>query len=89
VDPRAGLDDLEKRIYLTISGLELRPSVVQPVARRYTDYALPAPIKNGSNGKYLPAGNRSNYLLGAESFLRNYQLFIYTRISENFVEPKY
>jgi hypothetical protein len=30
VDPRAGLDDLEKRKFLTL------PSVVQPVASRYT-----------------------------------------------------
>jgi hypothetical protein len=37
VDPRAGLDDLGKRKFLTLSGLELRPlSVVQPVASRYT-----------------------------------------------------
>jgi hypothetical protein len=25
VDPRAGLDDVEKRKFLTLSGLELRP----------------------------------------------------------------
>jgi hypothetical protein len=36
VDPKAGLDDLEKRKFLTL------PSVVQPVASRYTDYAIPA-----------------------------------------------
>jgi hypothetical protein len=38
VDPRASLDDLEKRKFLTLPGLEL-----QPVASRYTDYATPAP----------------------------------------------
>jgi hypothetical protein len=39
VDQRAGLDDVEKRIFLTLPGLELQ-SVVQPVASHYTDYAL-------------------------------------------------
>jgi hypothetical protein len=34
VDVRAGLDDLEKIKFLTLPGLELRPSVVQPVATR-------------------------------------------------------
>jgi hypothetical protein len=38
VDPRAGLDDLEK----TLPELELRPLVIQPVASRYTDYVIPA-----------------------------------------------
>jgi hypothetical protein len=40
VDPRAGLDDMEKWKYFTLSGLELSLSVVvQPVASRYTDWA--------------------------------------------------
>jgi hypothetical protein len=41
---------MEKRKFLTLPGLELRPSVVQPLASRYTDYAIPAPsplIRNG------------------------------------------
>jgi hypothetical protein len=42
VGPRACLNDVEKRKFLTPPGLEL--SVVQPVASRYTDYAIPAPI---------------------------------------------
>jgi hypothetical protein len=38
VDPRAGLDDMEKRKFFTLLGLELSlPLVVQPVASRYTD----------------------------------------------------
>jgi hypothetical protein len=41
VNPRAGLDDVEKRKFLTLSGLELR-SHGRP-ASRYTDYAIPAP----------------------------------------------
>jgi hypothetical protein len=43
MEPRAGLDDLDKRKFLIITGLELR-AVVQPVASRCTDYATPAPI---------------------------------------------
>jgi hypothetical protein len=38
VDLRAGLDDVEKRKFLALPGLELRPLVVQQVASRYTDY---------------------------------------------------
>jgi hypothetical protein len=37
VDPRAGLDDVEKRKFLTLPELKLNSSVVQPVASRYTD----------------------------------------------------
>jgi hypothetical protein len=43
VNSGAGLDDVEKRNFLTLSGLEFRPLVVQPVASRYTDWAIPAP----------------------------------------------
>jgi hypothetical protein len=43
VGHRAGLDDLEKRKFLTLPELELRPSAVQPIASRYTDYATMAP----------------------------------------------
>jgi hypothetical protein len=43
VDPRASLDDVKKREILILPGLEIRPSVVQPVASRYTDYAIAAP----------------------------------------------
>jgi hypothetical protein len=39
VDPRAGLDDVEKRKFLTLPELELRP-LGRP-ARSYTDYAIP------------------------------------------------
>jgi hypothetical protein len=38
VDPRARLDDVEKRKFLTLLGLEF-----QPVASRYTDCTVPAP----------------------------------------------
>jgi hypothetical protein len=43
VGPRALLDDVEKRKFLTLRGSNSDPSVVQPVASRYTDYAIPAP----------------------------------------------
>jgi hypothetical protein len=37
VAPRSGLDDVEKRKYLILPGLEFRPPVVQPVVNRYRD----------------------------------------------------
>jgi hypothetical protein len=50
VDPRAGLDDMEKWKFFTLPVLELPPPlVVQPVASRYTDWAIPAPICNVEN----------------------------------------
>jgi hypothetical protein len=44
VGPRAGLDGMERRKFLTQPGFNSDPSVVQPVASRYTDYAIPAHI---------------------------------------------
>jgi hypothetical protein len=46
VDPTAGLDKVEKRKFLILLWLELRPPVVQPVASRYTDCAIPAAQNN-------------------------------------------
>jgi hypothetical protein len=40
VDPRAGLGDPERRRFLTLPGLELRPLVIQPVVSLYTDYGI-------------------------------------------------
>jgi hypothetical protein len=41
VDPRAGLDDMEKWKFFTLPGFELpTPLVVQPVASRYTVWAI-------------------------------------------------
>jgi hypothetical protein len=48
VDPRADLDDVEKRKFLTQPGLS-DLSVVQAVASRYTDYAIPAPFESMVN----------------------------------------
>jgi hypothetical protein len=39
--PRTGQDDVEKTKFMTLPGLELRPSFVQPVASRYTDCYIP------------------------------------------------
>jgi hypothetical protein len=38
--PRAGLDDVDKRKFLILPGLELR--ILCRPANRYTDYAIPA-----------------------------------------------
>jgi hypothetical protein len=42
VDPKAGLHDVEKRKFLTLLGLELRPLGRPVVASPYSDYAIPA-----------------------------------------------
>jgi hypothetical protein len=42
MDPRAGLDDMEKRKFLTYRDSNSDPSTVQPVASPCTDYAFPA-----------------------------------------------
>jgi hypothetical protein len=42
VGPRTSLQDVEKRIFLTLPGSNSDPSVVQPIASRYTDCATPA-----------------------------------------------
>jgi hypothetical protein len=48
VDPRDSLDDMEKRKFLTLLGLNSDPLVVQSVASRYTDYTIPAlPVTHG------------------------------------------
>jgi hypothetical protein len=39
VDPRPGLEDMEKLKFFTLPGLELDPSVIQPVVSQYTVYA--------------------------------------------------
>jgi hypothetical protein len=41
VDPRAGLDDVEKRNPWPYQDLNSDPLIVQPVVSRDTDYAIP------------------------------------------------
>jgi hypothetical protein len=43
VGPRADLYHVQKGKFLILPGLEVLPSVVQPVASRYTDCAIAAP----------------------------------------------
>jgi hypothetical protein len=43
VEPKAGVDDVEEIQFLNLPGIEIRTSVVQPVASRYTDYDIPVP----------------------------------------------
>jgi hypothetical protein len=46
VHPRFGLDDVEKRKFLVLPGLELRHFGRQPVASRYTDCAISTRYKD-------------------------------------------
>jgi hypothetical protein len=50
VNPRAGLDDVEKWKFLTLPGL------VQPATRRYTDWAIPAPQTRDNMYYRSPSG---------------------------------
>jgi hypothetical protein len=45
MDPRDGLDLMEKSKFLLPPRQEFRPPVVQPVASHYTDLAIPIPVK--------------------------------------------
>jgi hypothetical protein len=47
VGPRAGLDDVEKRKFLTLPRLEIRP------LGRFTHYAIPAPTITEEEYKIL------------------------------------
>jgi hypothetical protein len=48
VDPRDGLDDVEERKFLTLRDSNSDRSVVQTIANRYTDCAIPAPTNRES-----------------------------------------
>jgi hypothetical protein len=55
VDLRAGLGDVEKILDPTRTPIPT-PQVVQPIASRYTDYAIPAPIFREKNMRNLING---------------------------------
>jgi hypothetical protein len=50
VGPRAGLEALEKRKSRPYRDSNSDPSVVQPVASRYTDYSIPDLMYGGPVG---------------------------------------
>jgi hypothetical protein len=69
VDPRGGLEDMEKRKFLTVPGLELDPSPIQSVNNCYTDYAIPAhilPIINDVKDKIVLDRPLNSILLSTE-----------------------
>jgi hypothetical protein len=43
VDPRVGLEEVEKRKFLTLPGLEVRTLGRPARSQSHTDYAIPAP----------------------------------------------
>jgi hypothetical protein len=51
VDPRAGLDDVEKRKFFILPGLELNSSVIQPIDSSHTDYPILAPEEPSCTNK--------------------------------------
>jgi hypothetical protein len=68
VGPRAGLDDVEKRKFLTLPGFEHLPSVFQPVASRYTDYAaLIIVAESYFCSSYSPCQLSFSYTLGVRT----------------------
>jgi hypothetical protein len=76
VGPRAGLNDVEKRKFLTLPRLELRPSVVQPAAGRYNDYATRLPLDFMENKNVLascsPNGNQNAPPLSSRPYRLSY-----------------
>jgi hypothetical protein len=57
MDPRTGLDDVEKSIFLTHRDSNSDPSAVQSVASRYTDCAISAlTVHTKFNKNLSPSG---------------------------------
>jgi hypothetical protein len=59
VGPRAGVDDVEKRKFLTLRGSNSDLSVIQPVASCCTDYANPAPVQKQGTCRNSPLNQSS------------------------------
>jgi hypothetical protein len=78
VDPRAGLDDVEKRKFLTLPG-PLDLSAVQPVASRYTDYAVPAQISTYLSTDIILTTIVSDQLVAMKAYIFTHLIF-YTNI---------
>jgi hypothetical protein len=51
VGPKAGLDDVEKKILSTLPVLELRSFGLQTVANRYTDCSIPVQERQYSQNR--------------------------------------
>jgi hypothetical protein len=69
VDPRAGLDDLDKILFLILPGLEFRP-LGHPARSqsRSTDCAIPAPTTmKGAEESIFSNGSYSSYRALASS----------------------
>jgi hypothetical protein len=65
VGPRAGLDDLEEKIFLTLLGLEFRPSIVHPIVSRYTDCTILGLTSSRYNIKLIKHGD----ILASSSYM--------------------
>jgi hypothetical protein len=76
VGPRAGLDDVEKRKFLTLPGLELRP--LGCPARSQSLYRLRYPGKSQNYFKYLP-----KHSLKSKQFSKNQRISEVSEILQN------
>jgi hypothetical protein len=76
VGPRAGLENVEKRKFLTFRDSNSDPSVTQPVASRYTTYTLPAHSGSHSIWKYETAVLSTPLLMETDSLLIQLSFYI-------------
>jgi hypothetical protein len=77
VDPRVGVDDMEKWKFFTLSELELPlPLVIQPVASRYTDWANFIAIPEQFMSSVLPIKGMSEENLSVSDPTRHINISI-------------